>query len=355
METFLGFTLLATSSFETSLLWKYIEPYDNEGSLPFLIKERQEEIHFLKEAWRSFIKKEELYHTEFFTSFFSLWQTGTLTLVEEGSSSVYLLSTQEHSPYFIIKPVDECAYCLNNAKNLATPFTKTQKHNTFPSPLYHAAQTEALCYELALLCNLSSITPKTHLSLLSHPKFFSPFQKTDIATDLEKLCSLQEYVANSTSLYEVLEALFSYGYTEEEIQEYFDVEDFEDLSLFLWITCDSDAHPQNFRVYHKCQSPLGHPIYGIKKIDNALAFSPIHTEFSPILTYFPHAEKRLSQRIRQKIQELPTHKIQQTLNKYCFSSAFPALHERIRLLQDLSQKSHVTYLDINHAISNSRG
>ena len=188
---------------------------------------------------------------------------------------------------------------------------------------------------------MQHITPQTFVTQISFPT--DPF--------CTKLCSIQTYLQDTLSLHFVLEHLFSWGLDESMLEQSFEFSDFEDISLFLWLVHDTDAHPNNFRVLPKHKLLNGLFSYGIQKIDNGLCFPEKNTDFSLFFSTFPHAEKPLSERIRKKIQSLPLQKIEQRLQEFSLSSRIPAFLERAHLLQQASEKNSITYSEISHLIS----
>ncbi len=341
---------LATSKFEDEFLWSEIALEENKGTLESLIQNRVEEIHMLNERWRLFAFEEQKRHNKFFSLFSEVFQKGELVLEPEGAGAAYILYDQEANPQFIIKPTDENIFCLHNPKYFASPFLEPRVKTHIP--LYRAAQTDALCYEVAVLCHLEHITPKTVLSLLSHPNFFSIYKRLEnFSIEEEKLCSIQEYLKETLPLRRVLEDFFAHNLTEEDLLLRFDQEDFEDIQLFLWLTFDNDAHADNFRVYLKKEDFQGLPIYGIQKIDNSLAFPEQNSKFSNTLMYFPNALLPISLKTRDKINSLPVDVIKQAIRKFGLNSSVFAFEQRVTTLQKLMEKEELTYYECNIRLS----
>lgn len=321
-------TLCPSDRLESEFLWPQIEPLQKAGTLDLLIQERMHEIRAFNESWRPFVVSR--------SEILSMLQEGTLVLQQEGAGAAYLLYDAQGIPQFIIKPNDENIFCLNNPKYFASPFLDTRAKTYIP--LYRAAQTEAACYELAKICGLEHITPKTTLALISHPQFFH----VDHAGE-EKLCSIQKYLKDTVPLRKVLEDFFRAGFLEEELSERLDQEDFEDVTLFLWLTCDTDAHIDNFRAYPKRTNRRGDIVYGILKIDNSLSLPESNFEFSSALMYLPHALLPISSKTRKKIQSFPLQEMKEILEKFDLGSSLAALEKRISFLLKLLEKEEVTY------------
>jgi hypothetical protein len=273
---------------------------------------------------------------EFLSYFSSIFPKGRVLLISEGTAAAYTLYNLENEPCFIIKPTDECMFCLNNPKSHAFICKEPQNY----IPLYRSAQTEAFCYELAKMCKLEHVTPKTALAFLAHPNF--SYSDPNLA---EKLCSIQEYLKDTFSLRKILQEFFRLGLSEEEIRNHFDQESFEDLILFLWMIADTDAHVENFRVYLKKNSPSDRPIYGLKKIDNSLSFPEKTLPFSHALMYFPNAVLPISDRIRVHVQSLPIAKIQALMQSFHLEDAYEAFEKRMTALQKILEKKDITYYE----------
>ena len=337
--------LSPSDRFEEEFLWPEIELLEKEGTLNFLIQERMVEIQSLNESWRLFANDEKRHYPEFFSHFDSTFQQGRLVLASEGAGAAYILYDQYDTPQFIIKPTDENIFCLHNPKQFASPFLEPRVKRDIP--LYRAAQTDALCYEVATICHLENITPKAVLSLLSHPSFFL----INKGEPLEKLCSIQDYLKETLPLRQVLEEFFANSLSEKDLLEKFDQEDFEDIQLLLWLTFDNDAHADNFRVYLKKTSSQGFPVYGMQKIDNSLAFPERNSEFSNALMYFPNALLPISSKIRDQIRSLPLEKIKEEILKFGLGSSIFAFEERISTLQKLIEKEDLTYYECSLRLS----
>jgi len=327
---FAKISLCSSDRFESEFLWPQIEPLKKSGELDRFIEDRNHELEALNEAWRPFVMSESL----------PMLREGNLVLQQEGADGSYVLYDSQGNPEFMIKPNDEHVFCLNNPKRFASPFREMRSKTLVP--LYKGAQTDAACYEIANICGLRHITPKTVLALLYHPQFF-PQQ--------EKLCSIQEYVKDYISLRKILESFFKEGFSEEELLDRFDLEDFENVMLFLWLICDSDAHIDNFLSYPKRLNQKGDTVYGILKIDNSLALPETHFEFSSPLMYLPHALLPLSCTTREKIQRLSLEELKKIIEKFRLESSFSAFEERIFLLQKVIEDKEATYYECSLRLS----
>jgi hypothetical protein len=89
----------------------------------------------------------------------------------------------------------------------------------------------------------------------------------------------------------------------------------------------------------------GHPIYGLKKIDNSLSFPEVNLGVSNALMYFPNALLPVSDRTRLHVQSLSILKIQEVMYSFHLESAYEAFEERILLLQKIIEKKNITYYE----------
>lgn len=75
-------------------------------------------------------------------------------------------------------------------------------------PLYCSALKEAATYEVALSVGLTSIAPKTALKIFESDLFFIGKEWEGLYPTKEKLCSIQEFVPNATTLDSLFRAKF---------------------------------------------------------------------------------------------------------------------------------------------------
>jgi hypothetical protein len=321
------------------------------------VKMRREELQLQKDHWSSYI---ENHHDKAFTQ--KLNQTleqGFFAPSDEGCGSAYFLSDKDRNPQFIIKPVDEDIFCLNNRKGYATPFHDTSVRVRDDIPLYRSAQTDAACYVVAKHLDLTHITPKTMMCLVDSNMFYDltsclsssdrqAFINLTGLADTQKLCSVQEFVPDSSMMMSKIYEWLHTGMSEEEMDSQICPHDFEDANLFLWTTLDTDGHPGNFLLYPKSHIDGGKEIFGIKKIDNGLSFPEKNTQFTNFLMYFGLAKRPLSDSIKQKIINFPLEQIVSDLSELELSvKSAVACAERIRVLQELAQRDGMTPYEIN--------
>lgn len=309
-------------SFPLSSFASCIKPL-NENELQEMMLQRDQEIETIKNHWKEKIHPEE--NPEFYAEVSSLISTGNLTAIKQGYGSTYLLCDEKQTPRFVIKPFDEDFFCLNNRKGFASPYLDLRFRVRENIPLYRAAQTEALTFEVASLLRFAHLTPKTHLMIITHENFHSILNKAKY----EKLCSVQEFIPNFKNLGDLLE-----NSSEEKFFENFDFEEIENLFIFIWCLYDTDAHAGNFYVTKDHQ---GKP--HLWKIDNGLCFPTKNRQLLNILYFLPQAKEVLSRQGKERIKHLPVQKIINKMKYYELEDAILAFEKRIALLQSLAEKN----------------
>lgn len=342
------FTLFSHFIYSKNVSWQ---------ELIYQIKLRREELQQQKEHWKGYIDTH--LDVDFSERLYQSLHNGFLIPSEEGCGSAYILCDAHKNPQFIIKPVDEDIFCLNNRKGNATPFHDASVRVRDDIPLYRSAQTDAACYIIAEHLGLTHITPKTMMCVVDSNMFHdlsSHLSKEDRqafacltgSADTQKLCSVQEFVPNSTMMINKIYDWLYAGISEEEINAFICPQDFEDANLFLWTTLDTDGHPGNFLFYPKGENEYGREIFGIKKIDNGLSFPEKNTQFTNFLMYFGLAKRPLSDSIKLKITNFPLEQIVSDLSELELSvKSAVACAERIRVLQELAQRDGMTPYEIN--------
>ncbi|MES2199434.1 MAG: hypothetical protein V4489_04630 [Chlamydiota bacterium] len=309
--------------------------YDQEAVI-----QREQEISLSMNYWKPFTLLEQEKHPRFFDKLQTLLEKGIVCRIQDGDGGAYLVKDSIGKAHFVIKPTDEDIYCLNNPKSHFSSSLELRARKNIP--LYLSAQKEAFCYELALLSGLETITPKTYLATIFLPEFFLFSQRGS----LEKLCSVQEYVQDGVSLRLLLQNLFSLHLTDQDLEPYFEEEDFALISLFIWLTYDNDAHAGNILAYPKKKDPNGFTLYGLKKIDNSLCFPEKNTDFFHFLMHFPHAFHPISSFIKEKILHLPLASLEKSLERFHLTSTLLAFKERTYVLQELAKRPNITYYEI---------
>lgn len=283
----------------------------------------EEVISSTIESLQPLLRKQQLEDPHFFQS---LSEITSWRLQPQGDEGSYLLQNKEGDILFIAKPFDEAIYCINNPKGHTGAFEKRVKKEI---PLYRSAQTEALCYEIATLCDIKHVVPKTRLYLFPMPE--------------EKLCSIQEYLPNTLSLRSFLLKMFSLGITEKELEPYLEQEDFADICLLMYLIYDNDAHASNILLSAKTQNK---DTYHLTSIDHSLSLPEKNEGFFPFIMYLPNALHPLSLSIQEKISHIPMQEIQDLFFSYQLASSFPAFKERVLVLQTLSKRDQITYYEV---------
>lgn len=278
---------------------------------------------------------------------------------EPGISGSYFLIDNEGNRKYLIKPLDEEAGCIHNAKYFS-PFTTNPFRNHIP--LYFSSMRETLAYQIACMIEVDSIIPKTQLGILESDSFHhfgdslfgkekGRFEEICGALDKEKLCSIQEYVTNSKSLFEALHDFQMLHLSDDEIASRLDQKDFEQISILLWTTYDTDAHLGNILVYPKGVDEIGNEILGLKKIDNGLAFPDKNEGARNHLALLPNAKQELSEEARAKIAAIDVNQLTRSFERMGLESASAAMGERISILKELVNKRGITIQEINGHLS----
>jgi hypothetical protein len=276
-----------------------------------------------------------------------------------GVGGSYFLLDHEGNKRYVIKPLDEDAGCINS-EGYATPFGMSPLRSNMP--LYRSSMREVLASILAESIGVSSVVPKTVFGIFESDKFHDFSEGVSLRelyrymeqcgpVDHEKLCSVQEFVPNSKSLFEAIHELEMNGLTDDEIAQRFDQRNFEDANLLLWTTYDTDGHSGNFLVYSKGFDEIGNEILGLKKIDNGFAFPDKNRQLRNNLSYLPNAKRGLSDEGKAKIAAIDVDLLAAQFEKVGLESAIPALRERIPILQELARRPGITIKEINTAMS----
>ena len=209
---------------------------------------------------------------------------------------------------------------------------------------------------------LPNVAPRTVLAILESGAFndqidhLAPeervrYERLIGSPDREKLCSVQEFIPNSKTLFEGLQDLQMAGLSDDEIEARFDQQDFEDANILLWTTYDTDGHLNNFLVYPKSTDAIGNEILGIKKIDNGLTFPEKNEQLRNNLRYLPNANRCLSTEGRDKIAALSIENLSRQLTQFGLTGSIEALRQRIAVLKELAQRQNLTLSEIDYRMS----
>lgn len=325
LSTLTGFTLHTSDRAGFGFLWDEIHSL-KETELSELISSRRKEIDEQKEHWKNGV------------SFFEY--RGPLISIQKGNGGAYLLLDESRDKYFVVKPVDEDIFCLNNRKRAASPFNDSE-HRVCPAiPLYRSAQAEALSYEAACLMDMEAATPKTFMGIMFSADFFDLVDKA--AAEREKLCSIQDYLEGTEDLCELVERWIASEISEEEMESLIEQSDFEDLNIFIWTIFDNDGHADNLRAY-----PIGNGKYGLKKIDNGLAWPEKNSGLFNFLSLLPNGNSPLSEKAKDKIRKIPIAEIIERLHTYEMDACVDAYVERMDLLKQWIEEE-LSIAQINH-------
>ncbi len=314
--------------------WEAVKTYPPQEVLQ-LIETRKGEVRILKDHLKQ--------------TYSSIDRTeDKLVPAPEGEGSAYFLLDVQGSARYVIKPLDEEIFCINNPKGHSTPFASEEYRLRPYIPPYTSAFNEVLAYKTACIAGIEKSVPHTHLEILLHPSFNDISDKIDPKlepwnilkndVDKEKICSVQEFIPNSISLSSLVKKWLNEGATDEEIMASIDMDSYEDALILTWLTFDNDAHSANFLAYPLMHSE-NNPIYGLKKIDNSLTFPERNRDMYNFLLALPHAKMPLSERAKKIIAEIPVQEISDALCSLQRKDAAPAFLKRVEELKTQSQNS----------------
>lgn len=311
------------------------------------IHKRRLELKAQKEYWRPFVQrnKEKIDIVE------QLLREGELIPCQAGSGTAYLLFDEKRVPRFLIKPVDEDIFCLNNHHLLASPYNDSKHRARKSIPLYRCAQIGAFCWEIASICGLEKATAPCWMGILQDDRFYDLTQDLSAEEreywiesggipDREKLCSIQEFIPGMRDFTEHLQMLYQEGFSDEEICSYFDQRAFEETCLFVWLIYDNDGHGENFIVKNMDR-------HNVMKIDNALSLPEQHTQYKNILAWTPNASLPISNELKEKIAAIRWDLIEEKIDLYELSESKAAFKERLSILQSLASQEGMTIGEID--------
>ena len=345
--------LILDDIFHFGMLWEYIAK--THPDLTYIcqeILERRKELVEQKADLKQYI---DLYTDKSFAgSACDILKTGRLIRSEDGAGSAYFLYDEAGVARFVVKPVDEDIFCLNNRKNFGSPLNEPDIRVRDDIPLYRSAQTDVLAYLVAKHLKMESITPKTVMMIIDSPSFYDISENISLQDNLnlpvisylaskEKVCSVQEHVEGGVMMQNMVYEWLEAGKTEEEISSMLCNDDFEMANLFIWTCFDNDAHLGNFVLY-----PKEDGLYGIKKVDNGLSFPEENSQMKNFLTFFTKAKTLLSPAMKEKIHSIPKQEILQSMQELSMSpSCQNAFVERCQVIQALAEREGMTIYEMN--------
>ncbi|MBS0604685.1 MAG: hypothetical protein JSS60_06580 [Verrucomicrobia bacterium] len=357
--TLFDMTDIDPGTFHFGMFLYELQRMKEEGTLLPAIQERRSELHDQKEHWRAFIEQMKIgKDKEFYDNIQRVLKEGKLIANGAGAGSCYFVVDADGKPCYVIKPVDEDIFCLNNRKELGGPFNDAEHRVRDDIPLYRSAQTDAFCWEVASMAGLGNSTPRAVMGIVENGQFYDftiwlnekdreNFLSATGFPDREKLCSIQEFIPESQDLFELLHEFYTNGLSDDEIASRFDQNDFEQTCMFLWLSYDNDGHGGNFRTYVKRIDETGKKIYGIKKIDNGLSFPEKNTNYFNMLAWSPNAVLPISDDLKQKIANLPIEQILKRMDDFEMSGCKEAFKERVEIIQTLAKREGMTVGEID--------
>jgi hypothetical protein len=355
-------SLHSSDTLRFGYLWSVVQPHVLEGTLHELIAARRREISARKEYWRARIGELRQENGDLYQKIEHCFSQGKLIGLAEGSGAAYLLVDDQEKSRFIVKPIDEDIFCLNNRKQYASPFNEERYRVRAPIPLYRSHQTDVLAYRVATLVGFSHLTPPTVMGIYSSSNFYDitdlaheeqrrEFYKLSGEPDREKLCSIQEYFSHAQDLKGLSQAWYQEDLSDSTILKSVDQKNFEEMNLFVWLLYDNDAHGGNILTYVKGIDSEGKPLYALKKIDNGLTFPERNAHLVNLLSTLPNALLPLSGEGREWIAKIPVEKIAHEMRTWELEDCIPALLERVQILQELAQRPEISIKEINLRLS----
>lgn len=318
------------------------------------INQRRSEIKLIKEKHK---QKTNLSHFEMAKekTVKTFLTHGQLVPVTDGKSGVYRLHSPQGDAKFIIKPVDEEAFTLNNPKNLALPFADSDRLARAKEgiPLYSSVQNAMLGYLIAKETGLDQITPDCNAFILKSnnfaditdrfgenaPELFEFVGKPDN----EKFCLVQDYLSGYEELGAVILAATRYeedmiktedfANTQKILRECMpdniNQEMFEEIAVLSWLIGEKDGNAGNFLLSKEIDPNSGYK--KIYKIDCAASFPENNLNLKSGLEWAVHNyEKPLSNRIKSLIQKIDSAKIAAIMTAWeKESDAIEAMKERV--------------------------
>jgi hypothetical protein len=322
-----------------------LERFSSVEELYEAIRDLQKEIHEIKEKYRPLSSSFPDFRIE--------------PNLQKSISGSYFLIDEDGNKRFLIKPLDEEAGCIHS-EGFTTPFTSSPVRSNMP--LYLSPMREVLASIVAETIGTNAVVPKTVLGVFESDQFHDFSNGVSLGelrrymdhcgpAQREKLCSAQEFVPNSKSLFEAIHEFQMDGLRDDEIEARFDQRNFEDANILIWATYDTDGHSGNFLVYSKGNDQIGNEMLGLKKIDNGLAFPDKNQQLRNTLSHLPNAKKELSKEGKEKILAIDASVLARQFEIMGLQSAVPALKERISILKELAIKPGITIKEINCVMS----
>lgn len=327
------------------------------------------------------------------------FKPNTLFSLSGGLGGAFMLKDAENNPRLVVKPnacdihgpmnTKQCAsFIVGGEKNpkfmairnqpaftqIAEAAGKLQDENFHVKkgiPEGLGAQNEACAYEIALVAGLEHITPFVGIAIVESTdvKLPSEFVVKKVAEDIRKyepterkfICSIQPFIPNSVSIASYIgssrktfqEKKIPENFIKLKFERQFSYKNVEDILLFEMLAGECDPNSGNYLVVNDLKNKGKKQIL---KIDNALTFSTLHSDFANgklkklhVLTLFDtfpnFVRSSISEDGRNKIKEIIGKKkeIISVLNKFKKSKeAIQAFEERLDMLGKLCD----TYKDI---------
>jgi hypothetical protein len=353
-----------------------IEHERMQGTLLNMIAARKNEILETTNRFKNWVKRENAHNSDS-QAVKDCIRNKQIRFIEDGCGGSYRVHELDASgkeiPKWIVKPLGEDAYCIDNKKEQATPWLDTEPLHRVRTriPLYVTPQNEALACRIAEIAGISQATPYTFLDILECPLFHDLLDdcrgELEASNDPEdkkildqvgklssktKLCSVQRYVSNVGDIMHVFDPTVEPECYDPEFWNAFDHSSFEEVHLLLLLLGENDGNLGNFL----CQKDEN-GTNSIIKIDNGLIF-PTHNqsntkrvEYLNVLAKHPAMKQQVSEQLKQKIIAIDKEKIARAAKDFGREDGIQAFEERLSVLKELVQRPGMTLLEIEMRIA----
>lgn len=318
--------------FVMSMMMKNIEPMPPNVDNIERVREIRTEMTSLREEVRNTLcKVDRLFQ-------YTILANGTVHVdpslvapISAGISGSYFLLNEGGEILYVVKPLDEDIGGFNNKKGFAGFDTDEQFFDGIE--IYSSVFRENAISQISEQIAVQSIAPRAFLAVVDCDKFYDIADKQPELgpSDKEKLCSLMEYVPNSQPIYSILQTMQWQGKTNEEIAALFNQSEMEDANILIWTSGDIDKHGANILGYQKDDGT-----FGIKLIDNGLAFPTENNYIRNFLSFMPNANQPLSDRAREKILSMDVTTLAATLNANRLEKSVDAMKARVERLKTIA-------------------
>lgn len=319
----------------------------------------KKQIKEQKELWRPVIdlQRESGYSTiyqEFERDFPNL----VLTPNNQGAGGCYI-GTIDGTPKWIVKPVDEDVYALNNRDFPGFGSVFPHKENLYPT--YGAPPREQVFYELAKTLGMESVAPEAVMEIVESGSFFDLMEiaeadelplveKEGVHVDKEKFCVIERFVPNSKDLNRIQhENLLPSGSGDR-----IDFQSFEMICALMNLSFEGDGHMGNVIGYELSSDEFGNKTFALVKIDNTFTMPNENRGLYNGLAFFPEAKRPFSNSVKEKVEAFDVESFSSRLEEMHFShDEINAFKERVSFFKECLS-NNLTIYEINSKMVNMR-